>query len=398
MRHPRKKVFAALLAAAFSLTLLSLDTLDVQPFLRSTYFLETTHVLERTSTTNETQFGELRAGFGRALLTPTLRADDNPAEGRFVNLPLAGYGARKGKPAQGAHDDLWVKAVAFQVGPRVGVIVGTDTLIIPREVADAAATQLRDQAGLERDQIYFGATHTHCSIGGWGAGFIGEAFAGDFNPDARVWFAQQLVAAAGQAIADLKPAQFGHAKFSAPDLVRNRIVGDLGEEDADFTLAVVKQTEGRTAILGAFAAHATVLGAGVMQFSGDYPGYWQRAVEAQTGGMALFLSGSVGSHAPVAGKSGFEGAELMGNTLAERTLAAMADAPLTNQLPFSIFGAPVRLPSLHVRVTDRVRLRPWIARHLVPVSEYTYLQGFRIGNSVWISTPCDFSGELALAP
>ena len=32
----------------------------------------------------------------------------------------------------------------------------------------------------------------------------------------------------------------------------------------------------------------------------------------------------------------------------------------------------------------------------MPVGEGALLQAFRIGNTIWISTPCDFSCELAL--
>jgi hypothetical protein len=33
---------------------------------------------------------------------------------------------------------------------------------------------------------------------------------------------------------------------------------------------------------------------------------------------------------------------------------------------------------------------------VLPVAETTVLQGVRIGSWIWLSTPCDFSGELAL--
>ena len=43
------------------------------------------------------------------------------------------------------------------------------------------------------------------------------------------------------------------------------------------------------------------------------------------------------------------------------------------------------------------RLRPWLAGQLVPANRtHTYLQAFRLQDAVWVSTPCDFSGELAL--
>ena len=49
-----------------------------------------------------------------------------------------------------------------------------------------------------------------------------------------------------------------------------------------------------------------------------------------------------------------------------------------------------------MRVSDGLRLRPWLAGRLLPPARRSFIQVFRLADSVWISTPCDFSGELAL--
>ena len=86
----------------------------------------------------------------------------------------------------------------------------------------------------------------------------------------------------------------------------------------------------------------------------------------------------------------------MGNRLAQLVKERLPLVTLTNVVSFGIRGLDVALPPLHARLTDGVRLRPWLARQLLPVSDRTFVQGFRLNNAVWISTPCDFSGELAL--
>ena len=124
--------------------------------------------------------------------------------------------------------------------------------------------------------------------------------------------------------------------------------------------------------------------------------WWQRAVEAETGGIAVFLAGGVGSHGPVTPVRGFEGAQLMGEGLARGLLGQLPTMPLSRQVAFGTVGLPVSLPEFNVRVSDGVRLRPWLAGQLVPAKTRTYLQAFRLQDAVWVSTPCDFSGELAL--
>ena len=374
-----------------------LDSVDYRPYLKQPYHAETTARLRVNLATNTLARGELFAGFGRARLTPTVNAaQDDFSKGQFRSLPLAGYGNRHGRPATGVHDDLFVKAVALRVGDRVGVMIGADALIIPPEVTEIAMRRLDQELKLSREQIYLSATHTHCSLGGWGEGMVGEAFAGGFQPGVRIWFADCIVAAVRDAVTDLKPAAFGHDRFAAPDFVRNRVVGALGKVDPEFSYAVLKQTNGKLAVLGSYAAHATVLSGDMMNFSADYPGCWQRAVEQATGGTAVFLAGGIGSHSPVPGGQGFVGAERMGQHLAQMLLEQLPKTPMTNSITFGMLGLDVTLPPLNVRVTDGIRLRPWLARQLLPVKSQTFLQVFRLNDVLWVSTPCDFSGELAM--
>ncbi|HTI72011.1 MAG TPA: neutral/alkaline non-lysosomal ceramidase N-terminal domain-containing protein [Candidatus Limnocylindria bacterium] len=385
--------------AALSLVVLfsCLDRVDTRPYFREPYYGETVARLKTMIATNGVTRGELSAGFGRARLTPTVNvAADNPEEGQFRSLPLAGYGNRDGKPATGVHDDLYVKAVALKVGDRMGVMLGADALIIPPEVAAMAARQLQKELGLTREQLYLSATHTHSSLGGWGEGMVAEAFAGGYQPGARVWFAHCLVAAVREAIADLKPAQWGHGRFVAPEYIRNRVVGSLGGVDPEFSYALLRQSGGKLAVLGAYGAHATTLSSGQMEFSADYPGCWQRAIEKETGGLAVFLAGDVASQSPVPGENGYAGSERMGQALARAILDRIPQTPLTNTVTLGMLGLDVTLPPFNARLTDDLRLRPWLAKKILPAVGHSFLQVFRLDNSLWVSTPCDFSGELAL--
>lgn len=400
MSRTRRNILRATAVTAVAGCLLLVATfqsVDHRPALRQSYHAETLARLQAVLATNQPHTGELDAGFGRALLTPILGASPaHPASGKFGSIPLAGYGDRKGRPASGIHDDLFVKAVALRVGGRLGIMAAADALIVPEEVCQIAVSRLAAELGLSREQVYLGATHTHASIGGWAEGPVGEAFAADFLPGVREWFADRIVEAARLALADLKPAMVGQGRFVAREFVRNRLVGDLGRVDPEFSFLVLQQQDGAKAVLGSFSAHATVLSGDVMEFSGDYPGAWQRAVERGTGGTAVFFAGGVGSHSPVPGERGFIGAERMGNTLGAMLLDELPSVAMTNQVPFALAGVDVTLPPLNWRITDGVRFRPWAADALLRAPERVFVQALRIGDIVWMSTPCDFSGELAL--
>jgi neutral ceramidase len=313
-----------------------------------------------------------------------------------VAVPLAGYGNRRGKSATGVHDDVYVKAIAIRVSGKTGVMVGADALLIPPEVAQSAFLQLAKEFKLAPEQIYLAATHTHSSLGGWGRGRVAEEFAGSFQPGAIELFANAITLAVRKAIQDLKPAAFGNGSFAAPEFVKNRLVGPLGKTDPEFSVLVFKQTNGESGIIGSYAAHATVLSGGNMEFSADYPGAWERAMEKAIGGTALFMAGAVGSQSPNSSRRGFEGVQEIGETLARNCVAALPAVDLTNRIAFQTARLDISLPSLNARITDGLRLRPWLAAKLLHHDNATFIELFRIEDCVCVGTPCDFSAELAL--
>ncbi|MBK9140154.1 MAG: hypothetical protein IPM17_15520, partial [Verrucomicrobia bacterium] len=110
------------------------------------------------------------------------------------------------------HQDLWVKAAAFAVAGKTGVVVTADALIIPREVGDLARRQLAEARGLSREAVYFSATHTHASLGGWEKASSPKRLR-RIRAGVRQWFARQLTTAAVAAVDDLAPASLDHGRF-----------------------------------------------------------------------------------------------------------------------------------------------------------------------------------------
>jgi len=399
----RFRIWSTRIALGVGLLLLAVSVatitpVDHQPFIRQPFHQSTLSRLNPALPEPSHLPSSVRAGFSRVRLTPELDAPaDLPSEGRFRSVPLAGYGARSGRPATGVHDDVWVKAVALEAGSQRVVWVALDALIVPREVADAAAEQLSTDPGLAREQLYLGATHTHSSLGGWGEGVVAEAFAGGFVPGIRSWMTDRIVAAARLAVSNLAPASVGSGSFQAPSHIRNRLVQEAGRVDSEFSLLKFNRPDGSNAVIGAFGAHATVLGASNMDFSADYPGAWARYIEETTGSLALFIAGGVGSHsARTESGTPMEKVARLGRQLGNETLQALDQIQTRSNVHLAIVGLPVDLPETHLRVTDDLRLRPWLSRQILPVQPDTFLQAVRIDDTVWVSTPCDFSGELAL--
>ena len=229
-----------------------------------------------------------------------------------------------------------------------------------------------------------------------GPGYIGEQFSGKENINLEKWLVQQISKAVISALVDLRPARIGSGDFNAGIYTNNRVIGDLGTKNNDFSFISIEQIGHRKAIMGSFSAHSTTMGDGNMEVSADYPGYWERKMEVGGFNLAVFYAGSVGSQSPSGKGEGFDRPKNIGESLADSLNLYLSKTTLSDKLPFSAITLKMQLPAYHFRLTTNLNLSSALSKKLMPFPENVYLQAVRIGNMVWISAPSDFSGEYAL--
>jgi hypothetical protein len=376
--------------------LVSLRVVDKTPYFEAEYYAKTVNSLNEAFEKDSEIVGKFEAGFGVENITPKLGDTDNPVKGCFSNVPLAGFGDRKSS-AVGVHDSIYVKAAALKVNNKLVVAISADILLISPYVADSVAFLLNREAGIKREQIVFGSTHTHSSIGAFLTGIIGEKFSGKFQPGIISFLSRRFASAALKAIADIKPASVGSVEIKVPELVRNRMNKDGGRLNDKFTCLSIEQTNGRKAIIGTFAAHPTTLGASNYEFSGDYPGYWQRKIEEEYADVAIFFAGTLGSHSYSGGVGEkFEKTRDIGEKLAGRLINNNQDILKTDSVTMAFFAIKVNKSPMQFRVANSLYLAPFISNKLIPENDSYYLQGLKLGNLIWISMPLELSGEIAI--
>ena len=385
----------SLLLIAF--TYFAFSRVDHTPYHFDDYFKRTLERLAQLENDLVVTHGPIQAGFSRVSITPAFNHSNAEWEkGMFEYVPLAGYGARKGQPATGINDSIFVKAMALKSQDQLLVFVTADLLILPPNVTDSLVVHL-SETGLKRDQLVFSATHTHSAPGGFGYGRLGTEFAGNYHPDIVRWLVQQMSKAIHSAIDDLKPSRIGSGHFNAAEFTRNRLVNDLGTKNSNFNIVRVEQKGYNSAIIGSFAGHATTLGPENMLISGDYPGYWARKTSQLTSSQAMFFAGSMGSQRPFGEGRGFDRARFIGEALAERTADRYPSVAMHDSLVIATLSLKVNLPSPHIRITPKVSLSSFLSRRIMsyPYHENVYIQAVRIGNLIWLAIPGELSGELA---
>jgi len=104
----------------------------------------------------------------------------------------------------------------------------------------------------------------------------------------------------------------------------------------------------------------------------------------------------MGSHSYQSKGEAFEKSKYLGEALADSVVKYMALTELKDSIEFSFLTLGMEMPEFHIRVSDGLRLNPALGARLFPPVGDAYLQAARIGNLIWSTTPCDFSGEMAI--
>ena len=324
-------------------------------------------------------------GWGSCLITPP------------KGTPMAGFGARKGKPSTGVHDEIFVKALAVSDGTDAAVIVGADMLIIPENVAELVRARVSKQTPLSANEILFNASHNHSGPGGFAPGFASKAFNGPYDPNIPVFLAGAFTEAIVDAYRSLEPARVTHGGLQAPEYIRNRTRRD-GPVDGELSYMLVEQDDGDRCFVVSYSAHPTILGADNMQFSGEYPGFLVRRITDRTGAEAIYLGGAVGSMSPrpPEGDNPFERCRAMGEALADKVLEAVSDAePLKDKVDIASIGFPIQLPSFQLRLSKNWRVSKFLFP-ILGIDTDGWMHALRIGDIVLVGTPADYCGEISV--
>jgi len=222
-------------------------------------------------------------------------------------LWLAGYGGRD-HPAEGTLHDLWIKVLALEAadGNRA-VVLTSDLLGIPKGMYDGVCAELETRCGLKRSQVMLTASHTHSGpvlkdalydvypldddqkamIEKYSAALektVVETIAAAFNrlAPASLW--------AGEGTTDFAVNRRNNPQNRVAEL-REQGIPLKGPVDHGVSVLAVRGPEGDLrAVLFGYACHGTTLS--LYQWSGDYPGFAQIALEkGHPGALALFHAG-----------------------------------------------------------------------------------------------------------
>lgn len=283
----------------------------------------------------------MKAGVARVKLTP-------PAS---LKASLGGYGERMSKPAVGVHDHVYAKAIVLTGGGKKFALVTIDILGIPPSVKGLVLERVADR-GFTVENVMLLPSHSHSSIEMSAINpnnHLDVPQIGIFQPKLMEHTVAVLAKVITQADESPVPVRIGTATAQVRGHNRNRRGDKIN--DPQLVVTRVDTSDGKPlAILVNWTAHPTFMGARDMYFSGGWPGYLQRELEALIGVdvTAMYYNGAEGDQSPTPTRaeaaSSHERAERYGRSIALHAWDVYKKAKTKSRVAFAFNRKIILLP------------------------------------------------------
>lgn len=315
-------------------------------------------------------------------------------------VPLAGYGARQGKPAEGVHDPLKAKVLYLRDGKTEVALITCDLRSITPEFVNQIAEKSRS-LGSVSDALFVCASHTHAGPSMYPQSFWQFQF-GVYEPAIVEIMSTSVAHALAEAVKNAAPARIGFGETQLKGFTHNRrwgydtatreTAGEKPQTNPRLWVMRVDDTSGKCrAVLVNFATHPTIAGADNMRVSAEWPGVLQRKLEnAIPGAVVLYSNGAEGDQSPegATGSDDFARIEDFGTRLADEARKVAEDITTSPDLSVSMVHRKVDLPE--ITFSEGARSGPYVSL-LQPAMEAlprkTDLWLLRIGDTVLVGLP-----------
>jgi len=278
------------------------------------------------------QAADLKAGAAVRLLTP------DPL------LPVSG-GVGTPNPTTSKLGDLFARTAVFEKGDTRLALVGVDFLGWNQVLGAKVSAQVK---GIPAENILIGATHTHSAPDTYG--FPDQQ--GNHGADLAYldWVCDQIAAAINDAVSKLQPADLKIAVGDAKGKIAyNYYAEQLYDPRCGVIQAIAKSGKPIVTFVN-YASHPEVIGSGQGILSPDYCGPLYDKIEAETGGIAVFMNGALGGMvtADCRGEDDdiqtWDECVRIGELLAGEALRIVRDAPLQSNPTLYCAAKTIQFP------------------------------------------------------
>lgn len=299
--------------------------------------------------------GQIRAGFAAVSITPEIVDTWNDVDGNARYEPKKGdtfndlnengefdatwiAGFHNRRPANGIHDSLWARTTVFDDGNSRIALVSLDAIGFFHDQVIEVRKRIPGNLGI--DYCMIASTHVHEApdlMGIWGESPLKSGV----NDEYMELVINQTIKSVENAVSNLEAVTL---HFSKNDSDALHLVTDTRKpeiHDPGMYIIEAKNLEGNTeGMLVSWADHPETLWSGNLLITSDFPHFFRKEIERQTGGTCIYFNGAIGGlitthpnlsvEHPATGKSikeaSFEKAEAQGIQLANIAVKTMKES------------------------------------------------------------------------
>ena len=338
-----------------------------------------------------------------------------------VGTPLAGYGPNDISVAK--LDDLQLHGLALDDGTTKTLLMSFDLVGMDADIIRRMRHACASVFGVEDRSVMLACTHTH---GGPHTrryskkkqyGVKADPFEKpqDIDDEYVAFLESATVNAVKRLVADGKwrecrvgffsshcdenrNRRYTTAENCASFIAHRRALHKLATGIADKELGTIAFLDAETYeplyVIGNYAAHPLAShapGKGGLRITADFPGFYRRYVENETGAAAMFVSGACGDLVPKDDELGVNAARKVGENLAMASVAGIID--IKRNASRFVMEKPRLGASM---VTMESRLRAPYRRMFGRDTEKMELQVLSIGDVAFVGVPGELVNELGL--
>ncbi|MCX8491499.1 MAG: neutral/alkaline non-lysosomal ceramidase N-terminal domain-containing protein, partial [Cyclobacteriaceae bacterium] len=169
------------------------------------------------------------------------------------SMPMAGYTPKN--KYESIHDSIYGGVIAIINGNSVNVIVSLDLMLFPPTIKDKVNEVLKQQG--KNYFVYYSATHTHSSLGGWDASLVGRLILGSYHAEWVDQTANAILENIEKATVLSLPSSIHYWENDASEFVENRLDVANGKVDGKLRgLKFIRADSGK-AVIVTYSAHPT---------------------------------------------------------------------------------------------------------------------------------------------
>ena len=286
------------------------------------------------------------------------------------------------QPYEDVLDSLFINCIYLKKDTVQFVILSYDLLLVTPELASSVKMELLSR-GISN--VYFSASHTHSSFGGFGKGLVAEIALGEFDQSIFDGIIDRTIVTLDKAIQIQDTLQNISYKEKKVNRAINRLISEYYVEER---LRQVHFSSTRhLAVMNSLNIHPTFVSSKRKVISKDYPKIFSKEKTAEFG---MFVAGAMGSIKPMNFKRDTSQITRF-KAIIDTTQYSVDDSTLrTDLIGFS--SIKLVTPCLRPLLTQNICSSQLLSSVLIGIPKIS-IEVLRIGEVLMIALPCELSSE-----